>query len=89
METEKSQDPACAEVSKANNQSSALASGILKYRSRSQGKAGLIEGSSCRFLMLCIYFNSLKVRWHSFEIILSLFWKENPICKIIAFSLLS
>ncbi|XP_015509034.1 PDZ domain-containing protein 2 isoform X3 [Parus major] len=43
METEKSQDPACAEVSKGNNQSSALASGILKYRSRSQGAGSRLE----------------------------------------------
>uniref|UniRef100_A0A8C3MMF0 Pro-interleukin-16 n=1 Tax=Geospiza parvula TaxID=87175 RepID=A0A8C3MMF0_GEOPR len=43
METEKSQDPACAEVSKGNNQSSTLASGILKYRSRSQGAASRLE----------------------------------------------
>ncbi|XP_063278378.1 PDZ domain-containing protein 2 isoform X1 [Prinia subflava] len=42
-ETEKSQDPACAEVSKGNNQSSALASGILKYRSRSQGAGSRLE----------------------------------------------
>ncbi|XP_077027461.1 PDZ domain-containing protein 2 isoform X3 [Agelaius phoeniceus] len=43
METEKSQDPACAEVSKGNNQSSTLASGILKYRSRSQGAGSRLE----------------------------------------------
>ncbi|KAM4753157.1 PDZ domain-containing protein 2 isoform 3-T3 [Cyanocitta cristata] len=43
VETEKSQDPACAEVSKGNNQSSALASGILKYRSRSQGAGSRLE----------------------------------------------
>ncbi|XP_048146764.1 PDZ domain-containing protein 2 isoform X4 [Corvus hawaiiensis] len=43
LETEKSQDPACAEVSKGNNQSSALASGILKYRSRSQGAGSRLE----------------------------------------------
>ncbi|XP_053788037.1 PDZ domain-containing protein 2 [Vidua chalybeata] len=43
METEKSQDPACAEVSKGNNQSSNLASGILKYRSRSQGAGSRLE----------------------------------------------
>ncbi|XP_066037124.1 PDZ domain-containing protein 2 isoform X1 [Chamaea fasciata] len=43
METEKSQDPACAEVSKGNNQSSALSSGILKYRSRSQGAGSRLE----------------------------------------------
>ncbi|XP_074425909.1 PDZ domain-containing protein 2 isoform X2 [Larus michahellis] len=43
METEKSQDPACAEVSKGNNQSPALGSGILKYRSRSQGAGSRLE----------------------------------------------
>ncbi|XP_063037053.1 PDZ domain-containing protein 2 isoform X4 [Melospiza melodia melodia] len=43
METEKAQDPACAEVSKGNNQSSTLASGILKYRSRSQGAGSRLE----------------------------------------------
>ncbi|XP_053911024.1 PDZ domain-containing protein 2 isoform X2 [Cuculus canorus] len=43
METEKSQDPACAEVSKGNNQSPTLASGILKYRSRSQGGGSRLE----------------------------------------------
>ncbi|OWK58711.1 PDZ domain-containing protein 2 [Lonchura striata] len=43
METEKSQDSACAEVSKGNNQSSTLASGILKYRSRSQGAGSRLE----------------------------------------------
>ncbi|XP_039945702.1 PDZ domain-containing protein 2 isoform X4 [Hirundo rustica] len=43
METEKSQDPACGEVSKGNNQSSTLASGILKYRSRSQGAGSRLE----------------------------------------------
>ncbi|CAN8219862.1 unnamed protein product [Coccothraustes coccothraustes] len=43
METEKSQDPASAEVSKGNNQSSTLASGILKYRSRSQGAGSRLE----------------------------------------------
>ncbi|XP_062369398.1 PDZ domain-containing protein 2 [Cinclus cinclus] len=43
METEKSQDPACAEVSKGNNLSSTLASGILKYRSRSQGAGSRLE----------------------------------------------
>ncbi|XP_068032447.1 PDZ domain-containing protein 2 isoform X2 [Anomalospiza imberbis] len=43
METEKSQDPACAEVSKGNNQSSNVASGILKYRSRSQGAGSRLE----------------------------------------------
>uniref|UniRef100_A0A803VZQ0 Pro-interleukin-16 n=1 Tax=Ficedula albicollis TaxID=59894 RepID=A0A803VZQ0_FICAL len=43
METEKSQDPACVEVSKGNNQNSALASGILKYRSRSQGAGSRLE----------------------------------------------
>ncbi|XP_071435977.1 PDZ domain-containing protein 2 isoform X2 [Pithys albifrons albifrons] len=43
METEKSQDPACAEVSKGNNQSPTLGSGILKYRSRSQGAGCRLE----------------------------------------------
>uniref|UniRef100_A0A8B9ELA9 PDZ domain containing 2 n=1 Tax=Anser cygnoides TaxID=8845 RepID=A0A8B9ELA9_ANSCY len=43
METEKSQDPASAEVSKGNNQSSTLGSGILKYRSRSQGAGSRLE----------------------------------------------
>ncbi|XP_074022608.1 PDZ domain-containing protein 2 [Numenius arquata] len=43
METEKSQDPACAEASKGNNQSPALGSGILKYRSRSQGAGSRLE----------------------------------------------
>ncbi|KAM6289873.1 PDZ domain-containing protein 2 [Aegotheles albertisi] len=43
METEKSQDPACAEVSKGNNQSPTLGSGILKYRSRSQGAGYRLE----------------------------------------------
>ncbi|XP_051660661.1 PDZ domain-containing protein 2 isoform X1 [Manacus candei] len=43
METEKSQDPACAEVSKGNNQSPTLGSGILKYRSRSQGAGSRLE----------------------------------------------
>ncbi|KFV01413.1 PDZ domain-containing protein 2, partial [Tauraco erythrolophus] len=43
METEKSQDPACAEVSKGNNQSPGLGSGILKYRSRSQGAGSRLE----------------------------------------------
>lgn len=57
METEKSQDPACAEVSKGNNQSSTLASGILKYRSRSQGKAGLLKDRNCRFFfnVVCLF----------------------------------
>ncbi|KAJ7404600.1 PDZ domain-containing protein 2 isoform X1 [Pitangus sulphuratus] len=43
METEKSQDPTCAEVSKGNNQSPTLGSGILKYRSRSQGAGSRLE----------------------------------------------
>uniref|UniRef100_A0A8C3LVR6 PDZ domain containing 2 n=1 Tax=Chrysolophus pictus TaxID=9089 RepID=A0A8C3LVR6_CHRPC len=43
METEKSQDAASAEVSKGNNQSPALGSGILKYRSRSQGAGSRLE----------------------------------------------
>ncbi|KAM9251235.1 PDZ domain-containing protein 2 [Cariama cristata] len=43
METEKSQDPACAEVSKGNHQSPTLGSGILKYRSRSQGAGSRLE----------------------------------------------
>ncbi|XP_071658656.1 PDZ domain-containing protein 2 isoform X7 [Patagioenas fasciata] len=43
VETEKSQDSPCAEVSKGNNQSPALGSGILKYRSRSQGAASRLE----------------------------------------------
>ncbi|XP_061873810.1 PDZ domain-containing protein 2 isoform X1 [Colius striatus] len=43
METEKSQNPVCAEVSKGNNQSPTLGSGILKYRSRSQGTASRLE----------------------------------------------
>ncbi|KFQ93869.1 PDZ domain-containing protein 2, partial [Nipponia nippon] len=43
METEKSQDPACAEMSKGNNQSPTLGSGILKYRSRSQGAGSRLE----------------------------------------------
>ncbi|KGL87358.1 PDZ domain-containing protein 2, partial [Charadrius vociferus] len=43
METEKSPDPACAEVSKGNNQSPTLGSGILKYRSRSQGAGSRLE----------------------------------------------
>ncbi|XP_042660418.1 PDZ domain-containing protein 2 isoform X2 [Tyto alba] len=43
METEKCQDPACAEVSKGNNQSPTLGSGILKYRSRSQGAGSRLE----------------------------------------------
>ncbi|KFQ22747.1 PDZ domain-containing protein 2, partial [Mesitornis unicolor] len=43
METEKSQDPACVEVSKGNNQSPTLGSGILKYRSRSQGAGSRLE----------------------------------------------
>ncbi|NXS49210.1 PDZD2 protein, partial [Balaeniceps rex] len=43
METEKSQDPACAQVSKGNNQSPTLGSGILKYRSRSQGAGSRLE----------------------------------------------
>ncbi|XP_052631591.1 PDZ domain-containing protein 2 isoform X3 [Harpia harpyja] len=43
METEKSQDPACAELSKGNNQSPTLGSGILKYRSRSQGAGSRLE----------------------------------------------
>ncbi|XP_010007042.1 PREDICTED: PDZ domain-containing protein 2 [Chaetura pelagica] len=43
METEKSQDPVCTEVSKGNNQSPTLGSGILKYRSRSQGAGSRLE----------------------------------------------
>ncbi|XP_035165048.1 PDZ domain-containing protein 2 isoform X4 [Oxyura jamaicensis] len=43
METEKSQDPASAEASKGNNQSPTLGSGILKYRSRSQGAGSRLE----------------------------------------------
>ncbi|KFQ28069.1 PDZ domain-containing protein 2, partial [Merops nubicus] len=43
MGTEKSQDAACAEVSKGNNQSPTLGSGILKYRSRSQGAGSRLE----------------------------------------------
>ncbi|XP_030326035.1 PDZ domain-containing protein 2 isoform X2 [Strigops habroptila] len=43
METEKSQDPACAEASKGNNPSPNLGSGILKYRSRSQGAGSRLE----------------------------------------------
>ncbi|XP_032062308.1 PDZ domain-containing protein 2 isoform X3 [Aythya fuligula] len=43
METEKSQDPASVEVSKGNNQSPTLGSGILKYRSRSQGAGSRLE----------------------------------------------
>ncbi|KFQ89034.1 PDZ domain-containing protein 2, partial [Phoenicopterus ruber ruber] len=43
METEKCQDPASAEVSKGNNQSPTLGSGILKYRSRSQGAGSRLE----------------------------------------------
>ncbi|XP_027762857.1 PDZ domain-containing protein 2 isoform X3 [Empidonax traillii] len=43
METEKSQDPTCAEASKGNNQSPTLGSGILKYRSRSQGAGSRLE----------------------------------------------
>ncbi|KFO88804.1 PDZ domain-containing protein 2, partial [Buceros rhinoceros silvestris] len=43
METEKSQDAACADMSKGNNQSPALGSGILKYRSRSQGAGSRLE----------------------------------------------
>ncbi|XP_026721623.1 PDZ domain-containing protein 2 [Athene cunicularia] len=43
METEKSQDPTCAEVSKGSNQSPTLGSGILKYRSRSQGAGSRLE----------------------------------------------
>lgn len=38
-ETDKLQDPACVEASKENSQSPNMGSGILKYRSRSQGKA--------------------------------------------------
>ncbi|KFQ49349.1 PDZ domain-containing protein 2, partial [Nestor notabilis] len=43
METEKSQDPACAEASKGNNPNPNLGSGILKYRSRSQGAGSRLE----------------------------------------------
>ncbi|KFP04227.1 PDZ domain-containing protein 2, partial [Calypte anna] len=43
METEKSQDPVYADVSKGNNQSPAQGSGILKYRSRSQGAGSRLE----------------------------------------------
>ncbi|NXC40511.1 PDZD2 protein, partial [Penelope pileata] len=43
METEKSQDPASADVSKGNSQSPALGGGILKYRSRSQGAGSRLE----------------------------------------------
>ncbi|XP_065596080.1 PDZ domain-containing protein 2 [Cyrtonyx montezumae] len=43
METDKSQDPASAEMSKGNNQSPAPGSGILKYRSRSQGAGSRLE----------------------------------------------
>ncbi|XP_054033716.1 PDZ domain-containing protein 2 isoform X1 [Dryobates pubescens] len=43
METEKSQDAASTEVSKGNNQNPALGSGILKYRSRSQGAGSRLE----------------------------------------------
>ncbi|XP_072215596.1 PDZ domain-containing protein 2 isoform X6 [Excalfactoria chinensis] len=43
VETEKSEDAASAEVSKGNNQSPALGSGILKYRSRSQGAGSRLE----------------------------------------------
>ncbi|KAM6105609.1 LOW QUALITY PROTEIN: PDZ domain-containing protein 2 [Pterocles gutturalis] len=43
METEKSQDPACAEMSKGNSQGPTLGSGILKYRSRSQGAGSRLE----------------------------------------------
>ncbi|XP_015703859.1 PDZ domain-containing protein 2 isoform X3 [Coturnix japonica] len=43
VETEKPEDAASAEVSKGNNQSSAMGSGILKYRSRSQGAGSRLE----------------------------------------------
>ncbi|XP_064032698.1 PDZ domain-containing protein 2 isoform X1 [Pogoniulus pusillus] len=43
METEKSQDAACTEMSKGNNQNPTQGSGILKYRSRSQGAASRLE----------------------------------------------
>ncbi|KAM9367475.1 PDZ domain-containing protein 2 [Phaethornis superciliosus] len=43
METEKSQDPVYTDVSKGNNQSPAQGSGILKYRSRSQGAGSRLE----------------------------------------------
>ncbi|XP_075596047.1 PDZ domain-containing protein 2 isoform X3 [Balearica regulorum gibbericeps] len=43
METEKSQDSVCEEVPKGNNQSPTLGSGILKYRSRSQGAGSRLE----------------------------------------------
>ncbi|XP_062468851.1 PDZ domain-containing protein 2 isoform X1 [Pezoporus occidentalis] len=43
METEKSQDPACAEASKGSSPSPNLGSGILKYRSRSQGAGSRLE----------------------------------------------
>lgn len=62
METEKSQDPASVEVSKGNNQSPTLGSGILKYRSRSQGKSGLIKDSGSKVFLMSISFSSLKVR---------------------------
>ncbi|XP_054667142.1 PDZ domain-containing protein 2 isoform X4 [Grus americana] len=43
METEKSQDSVCEELPKGNNQSPTLGSGILKYRSRSQGAGSRLE----------------------------------------------
>uniref|UniRef100_A0A8D0LBJ7 PDZ domain containing 2 n=1 Tax=Sphenodon punctatus TaxID=8508 RepID=A0A8D0LBJ7_SPHPU len=42
-ETDKSPEPGCAEGSKGNCQSPTLGSGILKYRSRSQGAAARLE----------------------------------------------
>ncbi|XP_019373547.1 PREDICTED: PDZ domain-containing protein 2 isoform X1 [Gavialis gangeticus] len=42
-ETDKSQDPACVEASKDNSQSPNMGSGILKYRSRSQGAGSRLE----------------------------------------------
>ncbi|KAM6228478.1 LOW QUALITY PROTEIN: PDZ domain-containing protein 2-like [Spheniscus humboldti] len=45
METEKSQDPACAEMSKRNNQSPTLGSSILKYRSQSQDIFSILQGA--------------------------------------------
>ncbi|KYO28961.1 PDZ domain-containing protein 2 isoform C [Alligator mississippiensis] len=42
-ETDKLQDPACVEASKENSQSPNMGSGILKYRSRSQGAGSRLE----------------------------------------------
>lgn len=47
-ETDKSPDPANVEVTKGNCQSPTLGGGILKYRSRSQGKAGLVKDMNKR-----------------------------------------